>query len=520
MIRDINFGYAALLLIPGLLLTFSLSRVIRQFFYHRRVKAAGGVHAPSSSNNPITLLKFILETADALKKNKLLENYNSSIDKYKTVSCPNCIEMNLTGDQRNILTREPEHIKTVLTGKFADYGKGPEFHDLWSPFLGDSIFTTDGKQWSNSRNLIRPMFAKNRVSDLDIFERRTQIMLGLFAPAGQAFDLMNLFYRLTIDITTEFLLGQSINSLENPKGDFVDAFEEVQRIQMLLTTIGPLHHFYPRRAYKRGIKVIDNFVLPFVRKALELPEEELQKLSRSERSFTFLHSLALFTRDPKVIRDQIVAVLLAGRDTTASTLSWTFYELANYPKVYAKLRAEVLATLGEDGRPTYDDLKSMKYLRNTINETLRLYPAVPFNVRSAIADTTLPTGGGPDGDLPITVLKNDIVIYSALAMQRRKDLYPPVSDTFADPAIFSPERWESWQPKPWTYVPFNGGPRICIGQNFALAEISYAVARMVQKYERMEYAGNWAGQEYRTEIVGCPDQGVPVRFFEAGSKAQ
>ncbi|OAX82803.1 hypothetical protein ACJ72_02840 [Emergomyces africanus] len=415
----------------------------------------------------------MLVTANALSKNKLLENYNENINEYATVACPNCMEMNFTGHQRYIITREPEHVKTVLTGKFADYGKGAEFHDLWSPFLGDSIFTTDGKQWSNSRNLIRPMFIKNRVNDLEIFERRTQTMLRLFPHAGETFDLMNLFYRLTIDFTTEFLLGQSINSLEYPKGDFVDAFEEVQRIQMLITTIGPLHHFYPRNIYKRGIEVIDEFVLPF--------------------------------RDPRVIRDQIIAVLLAGRDTTASTLSWTFYELANYPKVYAKLREEILATLGENGIPTYDNLKNMKYLRNTINETLRLYPAVPFNMRSALVDTTLPTGG---------------VMYSTLAMQRRKDLYPPVSDTFADPAIFSPERWESWQPKPWMYVPFNGGPRICIGQNFALAEISYVVARMAQKYVRMEYVGNWVGQEYRTEIVGRPDHGVPVRFFDTESKVQ
>ncbi|OJD13360.1 hypothetical protein AJ78_06172 [Emergomyces pasteurianus Ep9510] len=520
MISETNLTYAALLLIPGLLVAYPLLRIVKQFFYNRKVKAAGGVHAPASSNNPFTVLKFMLDMANALRKNKLLENYNEGIDEYATVACPNCMELNFTGGQRYIITREPEHIKTVLTGKFADYGKGAEFHDLWSPFLGDSIFTTDGKQWSNSRNLIRPMFIKNRVSDLEIFERRTQTMMGLFPCAGETFDLMNLLYRLTIDVTTEFLLGQSINSLEYPKGDFVDAFEEVQRIQMLITTIGPLHHFYPRNVYKRGIAAIDNFVLPFVLKALDLPEDELHKLSRSERSFTFLHSLALFTRDPKVIRDQIIAVLLAGRDTTASTLSWTFYELAHYPKIYAKLRAEILATLGEDGIPTYDNLKNMKYLRNTVNETLRLYPAVPFNMRSALADTTLPTGGGPNGDLPITVLKNDLVIYSTLAMQRRKDLYPPVSDNFAEPAIFSPERWESWQPKPWMYVPFNGGPRICIGQNFALAEISYVVAKMVQKYERMEYVGDWAGQEYRTEIVGRPDQGVPVRFFEPASKMQ
>ena len=136
------------------------------------------------------------------------------------------------------MTREPEHIKTVLTGKFADYGKGQNFHDLWSPFLGDSIFTTDGKSWSNSRQLIRPMFVKDRISDLETFERKVQGMMGLFPGSGEEFDIMDLLYRMTIDVTTEFLLGKGINSLEYPQGEFVRAFAEVQRLQMLLTVIG------------------------------------------------------------------------------------------------------------------------------------------------------------------------------------------------------------------------------------------------------------------------------------------
>ena len=103
-----------------------------------------------------------------------------------------------------------------------------------------------------------------------------------------------------------------------------------------------------------------------------------------------------------------MSTLLAGRDTTACTLSWLTYELAYHPDVYAKLREEVLAHLGTDGRPTYEDLKSMKYMQWCLNEgtpqqrkvltlVLRLYPIVPFNVRTALVDTSLPRGGGPHG---------------------------------------------------------------------------------------------------------------------------
>ena len=273
-----------------------------------------------------------------------------------------------------------------------------------------------------------------------------------------------------------------------------------------------MEFFIPRRKYNRGIKVIDNFVFPFVHQALALPTDDLEKIGRSEKSFNFLHALAYFTRDPKVLRDQIVAVLLAGRDTTAATLSWTFYELSHYPAVYAKLRQEILDTVGPTRTPTYDDLKQMKYLRQTINEALRLYPAVPYNLRTALVDTTLPIGGGPNGDLPLSIVKDDIVVYSTLAMQRRRDLYPPTTENFADPAIFSPDRWDHWVPKSWNYIPFNGGPRICIGQNFAMTEMSYVIVRILQRYETMEYVGDWEQQFQKAEIVGVPGRGVRVAF--------
>lgn len=206
------------------------------------------------------------------------------------------------------------------------------------------------------------------------------------------------------------------------------------------------------------------------------------------------------------------AVFLAGRDTTAATLSWCVYEVSHYPQIYAKLRSEVLSIVGPTKEPTYEDLKSMKYLQHTLNETLRLYPAVPFNVRYALTDSSLPavTPGAPD----ITVVAGDAVFYSTLAMQRRSELYPPASDNFADPSTFSPERWDNWQPKPWTYVPFNGGPRICVGQNFALTEMAYVMVRLLQRFERMEYRGDWEKQYHKVEIVGTPGQGVKVALWE------
>ncbi|KAB5586093.1 cytochrome P450 [Coniochaeta sp. 2T2.1] len=443
----------------------------RKAYVTRQVLATGGVRSPVLATNPFFGLRFFIKAGYSQVTNRLLDYYDWQYS-FATPQCPNCVELSFTGRLRFLMTREPEHIKAVLTSKFADFGKGQQFHDAWHPFLGDSIFTTDGALWHNSRSLIRPMFVKDKVRDLHLFDRWTRKLISKLPPSGQTVDISDLFYRMTLDVTTDYLLGAGVNSLDDPKHSFAAAFNEVQRIQMMITILAPLNALIPKWRYNAGIRVLEAFMAPFIQQTLSLSEEELDKLSKSDKNYTFLHAIARSTRDPKVIRDQIMAVLIAGRDTTAATLSWTIYELSAYPATVRKLRAEILSTVGPTRTPTYEHLKNMPYLTHTLNETLRLYPAVPYNIRAALEDTTLPSGvpGQPD----IGVRKNDVVVYSSLAMQRRKDLYPAVSEKFADPAVFSPERWESWTPRPWTYIPFNGGPRICVGQNFAMTEMAFA----------------------------------------------
>jgi len=157
--------------------------------------------------------------------------------------------------------------------------------------------------------------------------------------------------------------------------------------------------------------------------------------------------------------------------------------------------------------------------------TLRLYPVVPFNVRLCLKDTTLPHGGGSTGLEPVGVLKDTPIGYSTLVMQRREDLYPSHMPSPGDPSTmipfnhleFNPSRWQTWQPKPWTYIPFNGGPRICIGQQFALTEMAYTIVRMLQKFERIEdfmMEVDGGKPTLKAEIVLQPGDGVLVGFWE------
>ncbi|OHE99548.1 cytochrome P450 [Colletotrichum orchidophilum] len=435
---------------------------------------------------------------------------------------------------RIIFTADPENIKAILATQFSDYGKGEPFHQEWKEFLGDSIFTTDGDQWHASRQLIRPQFIKDRVSDLHCFESHIQTLfkaianggaldgedqvVSMDAVDGKVMDVSDLFFRYTLDVATDFLLGQDVKSLSTVKQEFAEAFNEVQRVQNILARAAKLKPFIPLFSFRAGLKVINGFVNKFIERALRLSPEELASKTKSDQGYTFLHELASFTRDRKALRDQLVAVLLAGRDTTASSLSWTLYELGRHPEVVRKLRAEIVEQVGLDREPTYADLKSMKYLQNVMNEVLRRYPVVPFNVRLALKDTTLPVGGGPDGTLALAVCKDTPIGYSTLLMQRREDLYPPVSETFAHPDEFSPERWFHWQPKPWMYIPFNGGPRICIGQQFALTEMGYTLCRLFQKFERVESymdAVDGGKPTLKAEIVLQPGDGVKIAFWRA-----
>lgn len=112
---------------------------------------------------------------------------------------------------------------------------------------------------------------------------------------------------------------------------------------------------------------LNNFISPFVERAISMSKSESKDDEDSEKNFT--HSLSMFTRDRKVLRDQLVSTLLAGRDTTACALSWLFYELAYHPNIFSRLREEVLNTLGKHKIPTYEDLKGMKYLQWCLNES-------------------------------------------------------------------------------------------------------------------------------------------------------
>ena len=159
--------------------------------------------------------------------------------------------------------------------------------------------------------------------------------------------------------------------------------------------------------------------------------------------------------------DELLCVLVAGRDTTAALLSNAWFEIARRPDVWKRLEEEVSELDGD--LPTADSVREMKYLNAILKESLRLKPAVAENAREALEDTILPRGGGLDGKSPIYIPKGWIFVWSTWALHRRKDIYGEDADEF------KPERWLNEGDKKgmkvsWDYLPFVAGPRVCIGR--------------------------------------------------------
>ncbi|KAF1808459.1 cytochrome P450 [Eremomyces bilateralis CBS 781.70] len=319
-------------------------------------------------------------------------------------------------------------------------------------------------------------------------------------------DLLPLFHRLTLDTSTEFLFGESLEAQlsalpgRNHKATsygrgevaFAHHWESALRALSRGTRLGTQWKWAHNTAFREDRRKIHAFVDHFVQRALSLPQEEIEKGSEPKNGkYIFLYAIAAQTRDPSALRSAALNILIAGRDTTAQLLSWIFLLLAAHPRVFQQLRSRILKEFGTYDAPRnldFASLKNCRYLQWTMNETLRLFPLVPVNNREAQRDTTLPVGGGPDGTRPVFVGKGEVVEFSLTTMHRRKDFWGP------DANEFRPERWEA-RKMGWNYLPFNGGPRTCLGQQFALTEAGYVVVRLLQRFGELEGHGAWMADQ-------------------------
>ncbi|KAL0953038.1 hypothetical protein HGRIS_007240 [Hohenbuehelia grisea] len=316
--------------------------------------------------------------------------------------------------RNNIFTTCPEHIKMILATDFNNYEKGSTFRNCLEALLGTGVFNSDGEMWKFHRSMTRPFFSRERISHFDIFDRHADITIQRAKQhlrSGYAIDFQDLMSRFTLDSATEFLFGSSVHSLHgglrfphnalfvqdsslpaavSKAEEFSDSFLKAQEIivnRERRSVMWPLFEIFGD-AVKDHMKVVNAFVDPIVKEAIERrriidatvkadgAQVEKASVSGVSDDENLLDHLVKLTSDPRILKDEALNIMLAGRDTTAATLTFVIYFLAMYPGVLRRLREEVLVKVGQIRRPTYDDIREMKYLRAVINETLRLYPVV------------------------------------------------------------------------------------------------------------------------------------------------
>ncbi|KAJ6608854.1 cytochrome P450 [Mycena sp. CBHHK59/15] len=383
-----------------------------------------------------------------------------------------------------IFTVAPEHIQIILATDFKNYVKGKRFRDAMDSVLGNGVFNSDGEMWSFHRSMTRPYFTRDRVQHFEIFDRHAERAISLVRGRMKEgtlstfkrlrLGLQDLISRFTMDSATEFLFGACVDSLSatlpyphnapanrdsskaRAASDFTAAFSTAMLQIAFRERVGwvwPLFEmFADHTAGPMG--VVDEYLDPIIRAAMEKKTRggvEWEGGADGE-SDTLLDELLKSTSDPKLLKDEILAM---------------------YPAVTARLRDEILRCAGPTRLPTHESIKQMKYLRAVLN-------GAPFNVRETVQATTWPS---PDpNEKPIYIPAGVKIPYSVMIMQRRKDLWGPDADVF-DPDRFLDERVQKYLlSNPFQFLPFNAGPRICLGQQFAYNEMSFMIIRLLQNF--------------------------------------
>ncbi|KAI1174229.1 cytochrome P450 [Nemania sp. FL0916] len=420
-------------------------------------------------------LRYLFETARVLKANAMLSHRKAMLD----AAGHTFVHGTFPDWEECVTTDEPENVKAVLAASFGDWELPKIRMKSFLPVLGShSIFTSNGAEWQHNRAILRPAFVRDQISDLACVDRHVKRLLSRIPADGTTFDLQAMFSMMTTDSISDFMFGQSTDLLGDAPPDshtFGAYFDASMQKIAWRARLGWLTLLRADPELDKYAAFMRSFVRRFVKDTRDNADTNTHR--GDSKKYVFLHELLKSGESDDAIGDHLLSIFTAGRDTTTSVLSYLFFELSRRPDVVRAIRSEI-ADLGTEN-PTWEDLRGMKYLNWVLKEALRLNPPVASNQREAVRDTVLPRGGGPDGSAPIFVKKGTNFRYLPWVMHRRTDLFGKDADEFR------PERWEDLRVT-YEYLPFNAGPRICIGQQFALTQMALITFRLLQAFKAIE----------------------------------
>ena len=363
------------------------------------------------------------------------------------------------GAEPAFLVSNPEYIKHVLADNASNYSKETYINGQFKQAVADGLLVTEGDYWRRQRRLMSPAFHRSKLAALgeEMTAAAVRMLEGRWAdatPGGAELDVAVEMSTLTLGITARALFGFDITREAGQLGAHI-----ARAVKVIVAPDKPEVH----EAKRFVEQLIDGFVA--------------DRRAGGEPGTPDLLAMLLAARDPdtgeamtdRQLRDEILTLLVAGYETTSNTLTWTWSLLSANPEPRARLHEELDARLG--GRPpTVEDLPSLPYLKMTLEESLRLYPPAWILGRKALGDDRLG--------------EHEIQAGSVLALcpytMHRHPAYWDEPDRF-EPERFAPDRVTDLHP--FLYFPFGGGPRYCIGHNFATLEAQLIIATIASRFE-------------------------------------
>ncbi|MGI5328638.1 cytochrome P450 [Actinomadura nitritigenes] len=360
----------------------------------------------------------------------------------------------------------PDHARHVLADNSANYAKGIGLVQARRA-LGDGLLTSQGDLWRRQRDVVRPAFRNKRISERAdvIVDEAERLVARLRARAGGGpVDVVREMTGTTLGVLGRVLLEADLSA----DGSIGAAFEAVQdqaMFEMVTQGMVPMWLPLPRQLrFRRARRDLEDLVARLV-------AERAGAAAGGEDALSRLIVSAEAEADPRVgrrrLRDELVTLLLAGHETTASTLGWTFHLLGRHPRILARLREEVVANLG-DRAPGADDLRGLVYTTMVLQEAMRLYPPVWILTRVALADDEV-------GGYRVPAGKDVLICPYTL---HRHPRFWDAPERF-DPERFRPER-SGAQPA-FAYLPFGAGPRFCVGSHLGMLEATIVLAMVVRE---------------------------------------
>ncbi|KAJ0987438.1 hypothetical protein J5N97_005794 [Dioscorea zingiberensis] len=411
-----------------------------------------------------------------------------------------------------IYIAEPSNVEHVLKTNFSNYPKGELYRSYMHVLLGDGIFNADGEMWRKQRKTASFEFASKNLRDFSttVFREYAVKLSNILCNVSvnhHDIDMQDLYMRMTLDSICKVGFGVEIGTLSPnlPDNSFAQAFDEANTV-VTLRFIDPLWRIKrflqigSEALLERSIKVVDDFTYSMIRRRKAEWKNNKMKHDILSRFIELGKEPESGFNSDKSLRDIVLNFVIAGRDTTATTLSWFTYMLITHPDKAEKLYMELksfeeerakeqnikLIPYDKDdvqsferrisqlaGLLNYDSLGKLSYLTAAISETLRLYPAVPQDPKGATRDDVLPDG--------TKVKAGSLVTYVPYSMGRMEYNWGP------DAKSFKPERWfkdgalQTFSP--FKFTAFQAGPRICLGRDSAYLQMKMTLAIVCRFFE-------------------------------------